>query len=187
MSELSKLLDSVEQGAPRAAEELFQLVYEELRKLAAARIRQENPGQTLQPTALVHEVYLRLVAGSPHQVWENTGHFFAAAAEAMRRILVEVARRKKRAKHGGNVQRLAIDPDLLPLEADEQEVIGIDQALQDLEQLDPIKAKLVVLRYFGGLSIEQACEILGLSRTTAHRYWVYARAWLHRRMTSQDQ
>jgi RNA polymerase sigma factor (TIGR02999 family) len=166
------------------SEELFAVVYEELRQLAAARLRKESPGQTLQPTALVHEVYLRLVASKQKQKWDSIGHFFAAAAESMRRILVDHARRKKlrpgRADADVSFVRLeGLDEDL-----DEEQLLELDHALQEFEKEDPVKAKLVVLRYFGGLSIEQACETMRISNTTAHRYLTYARAWLYRRMTA---
>ncbi len=168
------------------SEALFAVVYQELRQLAAVRLQKETPGQTLQPTALVHEVYLRLVASKEKQEWDSIGHFFAAAAESMRRILVDHARRKK-----NRPTRSAADVSFVKLEGldedlNEEQLLGLDQALQDFEKEDPVKAKLVVLRYFGGLSIEQACETMSISRTTASRYLTYARAWLYRRMTTTE-
>ena len=168
------------------SEALFAVVYQELRKLAALRLQKETPGQTLQPTALVHEVYLRLVASKEKQEWDSIGHFFAAAAESMRRILVDHARRRK-----NRPKRSAADVSFVKLEGldedlNEEQLLDLDQALQDFEKEDPVKAKLVVLRYFGGLSIEQACETMSISRTTASRYLTYARAWLYRRMTTTE-
>jgi RNA polymerase sigma factor (TIGR02999 family) len=159
------------------------LVYDELRKLAAQKMAQEKPGQTLQATDLVHEAYLRLLGSDQDQHWDSRGHFFAAAAEAMRCILVESARRKKRSKHGGDAERVEIEMDSLPTRMSSQELVALDEALEKLTDHDPIKAQLVTLRYFGGLTIEQASEVLNISRITAHRYWTYARAWLHRQMT----
>ena len=183
MSEVTRILSAIEQGDPQAAEQLLPLVYDELRKLAAQRLAQEKPGQTLEATALVHEAYLRLVDVDTVQHWNSRGHFFAAAAEAMRRILVENARRKKRRKHGGDRERVETDPDSLPTRMSSEELLALDEALEELRQQDPVKAQLVTLRYFGGMTIEQAAEALGISRVTAHRYWTYARAWLHQRIT----
>jgi RNA polymerase sigma factor (TIGR02999 family) len=182
MNEVSRILSAVEQGEPHAAKQLLPLVYAELRKLAARKLAQEKPGQTLQATALVHEAYLRLVGAQDAQRWNSRGHFFAAAAEAMRRILVENARRKQRIKHGGDRERLDIDIADLPTQMTSDELIALDNALEKLKQHDPIKAKLVELRYFAGMTIQQASEALGISRVTAHRYWTYARAWLRRQM-----
>jgi RNA polymerase sigma factor (TIGR02999 family) len=168
---------------PRTADELFPLVYTELRQLAAARLDHERPGQTLQPTALVHEVYLRITGSDRPQNWESQGHLFAAAAEAMRRILVESARRKGRQKRGGQFRRVDLSVDEFSAQMDDEELESLDAALDRLEAIDPVKARLVVMRFFGGMSIEQACEVLGISRTTAHRYWAFARAWLYREMT----
>jgi RNA polymerase sigma factor (TIGR02999 family) len=156
--------------------------------LAEAKLARETPGQTLQATALVHEAYLRLVgdaAKEPGEAchasmkWDNRGHFFAAAAEAMRRILVENARRKNRTKHGGNLDRVEVELADLPCRIATGELITLDEALQKLQQQDPLKARLVTLRFFGGLTIEQASEVLGISRVSAYRYWTFARAWLH--------
>src|SRR5438034_8227629 len=188
MSEVTHILSAIEQGDPRAAEQLLPLVYDELRKLARQKLAGEHPGQTLQATALVHEAYLRLVVGGEasaarEQHWKSRGHFFAAAAEAMRRILVENARRKKRIKHGGNLERVELELASLPTRMSSEELLALDDALEALKQQDPIKAQLVTLRYFGGMTIEQASEVLNISRVTAHRYWTYARAWLHQQMT----
>jgi RNA polymerase sigma factor (TIGR02999 family) len=182
MTEVTRILSAIEQGDPHAAEQLLPLVYEELRKLAAARMAAEPAGQTLQPTALVHEAYLRLVGGGD-RAWDSRGHFFAAAAEAMRRIVVENARRKKRARHGGHRERVEIELADLPTRLPADDLLALDAALARLEQIDPVKARLVNLRYFAGMTIEQAAEALDISRTTAHRYWTVARAWLHQQMT----
>jgi RNA polymerase sigma factor (TIGR02999 family) len=183
MSEVTRILSAIEQGDPHAAEQLLPLVYDELRQLAAQRLAREAPGQTIQATALVHEAYLRLVDVEKAQHWNSRGHFFAAAAEAMRRILVERARRKKRLKHGGDRERVEIELASLPTHMSSDELLALDEALEKLRQQDPHKAQLVTLRYFGGLTIEQASEVLNISRVTAHRYWTYARAWLHRQIT----
>jgi RNA polymerase sigma factor (TIGR02999 family) len=183
MSEVTRILSAIEQGDPQASEKLLPLVYDELRKLAAHKMSQETPGQTLQATALVHEAYLRLVDGRKAQHWNSRGHFFAAAAEGMRRILVENARRKKRIKHGGDLERAEIELSSLPTRMSSDELVALDEALEKLKHEDPAKAQLVTLRYFGGMTIEQAAEVLGISRVTAHRYWTYARAWLHQQIT----
>src|SRR5262245_1922696 len=188
MNEVTRILSAIEQGDPSAAEQLLPLVYDELRRLAAARMAAEPAGQTLQPTALVHEAYLRLVdapagEGGEPQRWDSRGHFFAACAEAMRRIVVEAARRKKRARHGGGHQRVEVELADLPTRPPADDLLALDEALGRLGQLDPVKARLVTLRYFAGMTIEQAAEALGISRVTAHRYWTFARAWLHRQMT----
>jgi RNA polymerase sigma factor (TIGR02999 family) len=188
MSEVTRILSAIEQGDPSAPEQLLPLVYDELRKLAAARLAAEPAGQTLQPTALVHEAYLRLVASgeasAPREAkWDSCGHFFAAAAEAMRRIVVETARRKKRAKHGGGRARVEVELADLPTRLPADDLLALDEALRRLEQIDPVKARLVTLRYFAGMTIEQAAAALNISRVTAHRYWTFARAWLHQQMT----
>jgi RNA polymerase sigma factor (TIGR02999 family) len=183
MSEVTRILSAIEQGDPHAAALLLPLVYDELRQLAAAKLAQEKPGQTLQATALVHEAYLRLVDADRAQHWNGRGHLFAAAAEAMRRILVENARRKKRVKHGGDLERAEIELTSLPTRMSSDELVALDEALEKLKQEDPAKAQLVTLRYFGGMTIEQAAEVLSISRATAHRYWTYARAWLHQQIT----
>jgi RNA polymerase sigma factor (TIGR02999 family) len=182
MNEVTRILSAVEQGDPHAAERLLPLVYEELRKLAVQKMAQEKPGQTLQATALVHEAYLRLVGGDQSPHWDSRGHFFAAAAESMQRILVDNARRKRRIKHGGQGERVDIELADLPTRMPPEELLALDEALGLLKQQDPIKAKLVSLRYFTGLTIEQAAGVLGIPRVTAHRYWTYARAWLHQQI-----
>ena len=178
MSDVTRILSQIESGDPSSAEQLLPLVYDELRKLAAARMAAESPDQTLQPTALVHEAYLRLISPGEEAKWGNRGHFFAAAAEAMRRILVDVARRKRTVKHGGHLQRVT-QPDV-PSEAevDDDELLALDAALTRFAVEDPIAARVVELRHFAGLSIEDAAAALGLSRATAYRHWTYARAWL---------
>jgi RNA polymerase sigma factor (TIGR02999 family) len=183
MSDVTRILSAIEQGDPKAAEQLLPLVYDELRKLAAQRLANEKPGQTLQATALVHEAYLRLVGD---QQFDNRGHFFAAAAEAMRRIVVEAARRKQRAKHGGGWERVDVELADLPTSLPPKELLALDEAIGRLEQVDPVKARLVTLRYFSGMTIEQAAEALNISRVTAHRYWTFARAWLHREMSGGE-
>jgi RNA polymerase sigma factor (TIGR02999 family) len=179
MPDVTRLLDAAAEGDSRAAQDLLPAVYDELRKLAAARLAVEKPGQTLQPTALVHEAYLRLVGGAPSRDWDGRGHFFAAAAEAMRRILIEQARRKCRVKRGGALKQVDLnDGDLVSLAAPE-ELLLIDEAIGKLANEDAHAAQLVRLRYFGGLSVEEAAELTGLSRSTAYEHWAYARAWLH--------
>src|SRR5262245_1892948 len=180
MSDVDQILSAIEEGDPHAASQLLPLVYDELRKLAAQKLAQETPGQTLQPTALVHEAYLRLVLSeetSGENQWRNCGHFFAAAAEAMRRILVEGARRKKRVKHGGDRNRVDLQEGNVPVPPPE-DILALDEALTRLEQEDSAIARVVQLHFFAGLSLEQAAEMLGISRATAYRQWTYARAWL---------
>lgn len=186
MSDVTHILSAIELGNPHAAAQLLPLVYDELRKLAAQKLVQEAPGQTLQATGLVHEAYLRLVDVEQAQHWNSRGHFFAAAAEAMRRILVENARRKKRIKHGGDLERIEFELASLPTRMSSDELLSLDEALEKLKKEDPVKAQLVTLRYFGGMTIEQASEVLGISRVTAHRYWTYARAWLHQQITGNS-
>jgi RNA polymerase sigma factor (TIGR02999 family) len=178
MSEVTRILSALEQGDPHAAEQLLPLVYEELRKLAAQKMAQEAPGQTLQATALVHEAYLRLVDVEKTQHWNSRGHFFAAAAEAMRRILVENARRKKRLHHGGAFQRVELPENLLADERSPADVLAVDDALDQLAAVDPPAAELIKLVYFAGLTMEQAAEALGIALRTAYRNWAFARAWL---------
>jgi RNA polymerase sigma factor (TIGR02999 family) len=185
MSEVTRVLSAIEEGDPHAAEQLLPLVYDELRQLAAQQLAQEKPGQTLEATALVHEAYVRLVDVDKAQHWNSRGHFFNAAAQAMRRILVENARRKKRIKHGGDLSRVEIEMANLPTRMSSDELLALDEALEMLKQEDPVKAQLVTLRYFGGMTIEQASQVLHISRVTAHRYWTYARAWLHQRITGE--
>jgi RNA polymerase sigma factor (TIGR02999 family) len=178
MADVTRILSAIEAGDPKAAAELLPLVYDELRKLAAARLAEEKPGQTLQPTALVHEAYLRLVGPAYATRWDSRGHFFAAAAEAMRRILVDAARRKRTHKHGGGRQRVELpDVPAEPAVADEQ-LLALDAALTRLTAEDPVAVRVVELRHFAGLSIEDAATALGISRATAYRHWTYARAWL---------
>jgi RNA polymerase sigma factor (TIGR02999 family) len=179
MSEVTHILSAIEQGDPNAADQLLPLVYDELRRLAAQKIAQERPGQTLEATALVHEAYLRLVGAKQEPSWDSRGHFFAAAAEAMRRILVDRARQKGRAKRGGNFQRLDIDAVALATRVTPDQLLAIDDALTKLAQDDPTAAQLVQLRYFAGLTVEEAGQSLGIGTTTAYRHWNYARAWLH--------
>jgi RNA polymerase sigma factor (TIGR02999 family) len=178
MSEVTRVLNAIEQGEPRAADQLLPLVYEELRKLAASKMSHEAPGQTLQPTALVHEAWLRLV-GKENPRWNNRGHFFGAAAEAMRRILIENARRKLARRHGGGQVRLDVDELELAYPGSDDQVLAINDALEKFAALDQPKAELVKLRYFAGLTIEQAARVLGVSEATAKRWWAYARAWLY--------
>lgn len=178
MSDVTRILTAIEQGDPRAAGELLPLVYDELRKLAADRMAREKPGQTLEPTALVHEAYARLVDVDRAQHFNGRGHFFAAAAESMRRILVDAARRKKRPKHGGERQRVELDEGL-NLSADRAgELLSLHEALENLETESPEKARLVKLRYFAGLSHQEAADAMGIARATADRYWAYAKAFL---------
>jgi RNA polymerase sigma factor (TIGR02999 family) len=182
MSELTRILRQIEEGDPHPAEQLLPLVYDELRQLATYRLAHEKPGQTLQPTALVHEAYLRLVGADPKQPWASRGHFFTAAAEAMRRILVDVARRKDALRHGGGRQRQDFAGAEPAAPRPSEDLLALDEALCKLEARDPVKAELVKLRYFVGLTMEQAAEALGISLATANRYWAFARAWLHQQL-----
>jgi RNA polymerase sigma factor (TIGR02999 family) len=184
MSDVTRILAAIERGDVRAVDELFPLVYQELRQLAAQRMRKEKPGQTLQATALVHEAYLRLVGGEEQQ-WSSSRHFFSAAAEAMRRILIENARRKKSLRRGGGRKRIELDKAVQMKDDDTatDELIALDEALEKLSKKDKVKAELVKLRYFAGLTIEQAAELLDISATTAKRYWAYSRAWLLREIS----
>jgi RNA polymerase sigma factor (TIGR02999 family) len=177
MNEVTRFLSAIEQGDPHAAAQLLPLVYDELRKLAAAKMAQEKPGQTLEATALVHEAYVRLVDQDPGRHWDHRGHFFAAAAEAMRRILVENARRKQGPKHGGGRRRIALDEAHRVLESPDH-LLVLDDALDRLSREDPSAAHMVKLRLFAGLSVEEAADALRLSRATAYRHWSFARAWL---------
>jgi len=192
MSDVTQILMAIDNGDPRAAEQLLPLVYDELRKLAAQRLAQEKPGQTLQATALVHEAYLRLApirdeSPSSETRWNSRGHFFAAAAEAMRRILVESARRKGSLKRGVDQQRVSLDQAISLSEPPSDDLLALNEALNRLAQEDPIKADLVKLRYFAGLSVEQTAEALGISRATADRYWSYAKVWLYQAVTGEDE
>lgn len=192
MSDVTHILSQIELGDPQAAEKLLPLVYDELRRLAAAKLAHENPGQTLQATALVHEAFLRLIPSQnqtdhEQQHWDGRGHFFAAAAEAMRRILVENARRKKRQKHGGEHNRLDLDE--VPVVAPEihEDLVALDEALDRLKTVDAVAFELVHLRYFAGLSLPAAAEMLGIPPRTADRLWAFARAWLHREITGESE
>jgi RNA polymerase sigma factor (TIGR02999 family) len=178
MTDVTRILSAIEHGDPKAPEQLLPLVYGELRRLAQQRLAREKPGQTLQATALVHEAYLRLVEGEEAQRWNSRGHFFAAAAEAMRRILVENARRKQTEKHGGLLQRQDLDDIDIAAPAPSQDLLALDEALAKLEAEEPVKAQIVKLRYFAGLAEDEAASVLGISRTSAQRYWRYAKAWL---------
>jgi RNA polymerase sigma factor (TIGR02999 family) len=183
MSEVTRILDQIQQGDPAAAEQLLPLVYEELRKLAAEKMVHERPGQTLEATALVHEAYLRLVGHGAGPHWNSRGHFFAAAAEAMRRILVGNARRKHAQKRGGQAKRVDLDAIELADRPACDKLLALDDALIRLADKDPVKAELVKLRYFAGLTAQEAAAVLGISTATADRYWAYARAWLQTEIT----
>jgi RNA polymerase sigma factor (TIGR02999 family) len=183
MSDVTRILSAIEQGDPHAAEQLLPLVYNELRKLAAQKLGQEKPGQTLQATALVHEAYVRLVDVEKSMHWNSRGHFFAAAAEAMRRILVEEARRKQAEKHGGGLVRVDLPAELEATQPRSDDLIALDEALSRLEGHDADAARLVKLRYFAGLSHQEAAESLGISRGAADRLWALARAWLFRQLS----
>jgi RNA polymerase sigma factor (TIGR02999 family) len=178
MAEVTQILSKIESGDPAASGELLALVYHELRQLAAARLSKERPGHTLQATALVHEAYLRLVGALEPQAWDNRGHFFAAAAEAMRRILVDAARQKQSLKRGGDFQRQDAEIAAGDGSEDAVNVLAVDEALQSLANEDPVKAELVKLRFFAGLTMAECAAALGISTATADRYWHYARAWL---------
>jgi RNA polymerase sigma factor (TIGR02999 family) len=179
MTDVTRILSAIEHGDAHAGEQLLPLVYEELRKLAAEKVAEEKPGQTLQATALVHEAYVRLVDTEKAQKWDSRRHFFAAAAEAMRRILIERARRKRTAKHGGQRRQVSLDEVEVAADARSDDVLALDEALTRLAAEDPVKAQLVTLRYFAGLSVQEAADALGISRATADRYWAYARTWLY--------
>ena len=180
MCDVTRILGKIESGDPSAAEQLLPLVYEELRKLAAAKMAQEDPGQTLQATALVHEAYIRMVDTETAQHWNSRGHFFAAAAEAMRRILIMNVRRRAAEKRGGGRERIELDPALLPATNRDERLLELDAALTRLEQQHPEKARLVKLRFFAGLTIAETAAAMGMSATTADRSWSYARAWIQR-------
>jgi len=185
MADVTRILEAVRRGEARASDRLLVAVYDELRRLAAQRMRHEPPGRTLQATALVHEAYLRVV-GDPNTRWDNRGHFFAAAAEAMRRILVEAARRRNRQKRGGGWQRRALDDADCIVLPESVDLLALDEALNRLAGEDPVKAELVKLRYFAGLSMQDAAEFLGISRATADRYWNFARAWLYHEVSKGE-
>lgn len=182
MHDVTQILQQIESGDPSAAKHLLPLVYDELRKLAVAKLAQEKPGQTLQSTALVHDAYIRLVDVERARHWNSRGHFFGAAAEAMRRILVEKARRKRRVKHGGDLARRELNEVEIIVPENKHDLLALDEALTSLAEEDPVKARLVELRFFAGMSVDEAAEVLGVSAITAKRYWRYARAWLHRKI-----
>jgi RNA polymerase sigma factor (TIGR02999 family) len=186
MSEVTRILNAIEDGDPHAAELLLPLVYDELRRLAADKMAHEKPGHTLQATALVHEAYLRLVNVDKAPHWNSRGHFFAAAAEAMRRILVENARRKQRIKHGGDRRRLDLDESCAVVDAPSDDLVALDEALSRLAACDPVRAELVKLRFFAGLTMPEAAQALGLSLATAERHWTFARVWLYDELTREQ-
>jgi RNA polymerase sigma factor (TIGR02999 family) len=185
MDEITRILSAVEQGDSRAPEQLLPLVYDELRKLAAARMASEAPGQTLDATALVHEAYMRLVGSATDRTFANRKHFFVAASEAMRRILVENARRKGRAKRGGHLRRVELEGDVLEAPRRDERLLAMDEALERFAAIEPAKAELLKLHAFGGLSLAAAAEVLGISPTTADRWWAYARAWLRAEISEE--
>ncbi len=187
MSDVTQILSAIEQGNPRAAEELLPLIYDELRLLAKQKLAQEKPGQTLQPTALVHEAFLRLVDAEKVQHWNSRGHFFAAAAEAIRRILIEQARRKHRLKHGGDRKRVDLDVALSIAASPAHELLALDEVLNRLAETDSLAANVVKLRYFAGLTMPETAEALGLSLRQAERNWTFAKTWLHRELTLVEQ
>ncbi len=179
-------LQATEEGGPQAAEQLLPLVYDELRKLAARKLAREKPGQTLQPTALVHEAYLRLVDTDRVQHWDNRGHFFAAAAEAMRRILVEQARRKGRVRHGGGKNRIDLEEACSLVPSPSDDLLALDEALTRLAALNPLRAEVVKLRFFTGMTMPEVAQTLGISLPTAERYWAFARTWLYAELKADD-
>jgi len=182
MSEVTRILSAIEQGDPSASEQLLPLVYDELRRLAAQKMAAEAPGQTLQATALVHEAYVRLVADQPEQHWNSRGHFFGAAAEAMRRILVDQARRREAAKRGGDAGREELNDSLIAAPEPGEDILAVHEALEQLSRSDPVAARLTCLRFFGGLNMQEAADVLGMSVRSAQDVWAYARSWLHRKM-----
>jgi RNA polymerase sigma factor (TIGR02999 family) len=182
MNDATQILNAIEQGDPKAAEQLLPLVYDELRKLAAQKLAQEQPGQTLQATALVHEVYIRLVGNDPGKPWNSRGHFFAAAAEAMRRILVDQARRRHTAKRGGETGREDLRESAIVAPEPAENVLAVNDALEKLAAIDPVAAHLVKLRFFVGLNMSESADALGMSVRSAHEIWAYARSWLRRKM-----
>lgn len=186
MSEVTRILSEIEDGDGQAAERLLPLVYDELRKLAAARMSQENPGQTLQATALVHEAYIRLVDRENAQNWDGRAHFFVAAAEAMRRILIDRARDKGRMKRGGDVQRIPLDRIEIAAETPDDDLLALNEAIERLSEENPECASVVKMRFFVGLSAEEAARALGIAKSTADRYWTYSRAWLFAELRSDD-
>lgn len=187
MTDVTQILSQIESGDPAAAEQLLPLVYEELRRLAAARLAAEPSGNTLQPTDLVHEAYLRLVGSNNQDQWDHRGHFFAAAGESMRRILIDHARRKAAIRHGGGMQRQLLDADSTPTLEPQEDLLALDEALDRLTELDPLKANLVKLRYFIGLNLAEAAAAMGIPERTAGRHWAYARAWLRREIEKSPE
>ncbi len=185
MTEVTQIMAQLQDGDPLVAEQLLPLLYDELRKLAAARLARERPGQTLQATALVHEAYMRLVKAEETQQWDSLGHFFAAAAEAMRRIMIEKARARKSLKRGCDCQRVELGDIEDPAASPNIDVLALDEALDKLASRDPLKADLVKLRYFGGLTLVQAAQMLGIGRSTANKYWTYAKCWLRAEMIKE--
>jgi RNA polymerase sigma factor (TIGR02999 family) len=185
MTEVTRILAAIEQGDPQVAGQLLPLVYTELRRLAAQKLSHEKPGLTLEATALVHEAYLRLVGAERGKGWDSRGHFFAAAAEAMRRILVENARRKRREKHGGGRLRVDLDERTMVGRMPPEDLLALDEALTQFAAEEPVKARLVQLRFFAGLSLDEASQVIGVSTVTAKRYWRYAKAWLHREIAGE--
>jgi RNA polymerase sigma factor (TIGR02999 family) len=183
---LTQALAAAAAGEPQAAENLLPLVYDELRRIAAQQLAREKPGHTLQATALVHEAYLRIASPGGEQNWANRRHFFAAAAEAMRRILVESARRKHRLRHGGDRERVDLEENELPIESPRADLVALNEAFEQFAIEEPQKAELVKLRFFAGLDEQEAADVLGISRTTAARHWAYARAWLFDRLRDED-
>jgi RNA polymerase sigma factor (TIGR02999 family) len=187
MEDVSRVLEELQEGDPAAADRLLPLVYNELRKLAVARLAQEKPGQTLEATALVHEAYLRLVGKTPDKPWDHRGHFFAAAAEAMRRILVEQARRKRRLRHGGAMRRIELDQACPLADSPREELLALDEAITRLAALTPIRAEVVKLRFFAGLTMPEVAQTLGISLPTAERYWAFARTWLFAELQQEQR
>ena len=185
MSDLSHILSAIEQGDPHAAEQLLPLVYDELRKVATQKLAQEKPGQTLQATALVHEAFLRLVDAEKAQHWDSRRHFFAAAAEAMRRILVEQARRKQRVRHGGGRKRIDLDEACSVVLPTSDDLLALNEALTRLGACEPVRAEVVQLHFFAGLTMPEAAQVLGISLSTAERHWRFARAWLYAELTDE--
>ena len=186
MTDVTRILNQIEQGDPSASKELLPLVYEELRVLARQRMANENPGQTMQPTGLVHEAYIRLLGNNTEQSWDNRGHFFAAAAEAMRRILIDNARKKKSAKHGGQMTRVNLDQAEIEINPAPDDLLALDDAVSSLEEVDPISAEIAKLRLFCGLEVEDAAKSLGISRSNGFRQWQYARAYLQSKMNLSE-
>jgi RNA polymerase sigma factor (TIGR02999 family) len=186
MSEVTRILSAIEQGDPHAAAQLLPVVYDELRKLAAQKLAQEKPGQTLQATALVHDAYIRLVDVEKAQHWDSRGHFFAAAAEAMRRILVEQARRKRCIRHGGDMKRIDLEQACSLAQAPSEDLLALDEALTRLGVLNPIRAEVVKLRFFAGLTMPEIAQALSVSLPTVERYWAFARTWLYAELNSEN-